>query len=128
MAKSPIHMLSAWAYENNLVLGQVKTAEKSNEITAIPELINMLNIAGNTITIDAMGTQKEIVKKIIAQDADYISAVRGNQPWLLENIEDEFRFSKQSEIYTNHDLDLGRIETRTCSVIKKNCFIEQNSG
>jgi len=63
--KSPTHMVSAWACENNLVLGQVKTAEKSNEITAIPELINMLNIAGNTITINAMGTQKEIAKKII---------------------------------------------------------------
>jgi len=56
-------MVSAWACENNLVLGQVKTDEKSNEITAIPELINMLNIAGNTIIIDPMGTQKEIAKK-----------------------------------------------------------------
>ena len=126
--KSPIHMVSAWACKNNLVLGQVKTAEKSNEITAIPELLNMLNITGNTITIDAMGTQKEIAKKIIAQDADYILAVKANQPQLLERIEDEFRFSKKTETYTNHDLDHGRIETRTCSVIKNFQFIEQNNG
>ena len=125
--KSPIHMVSAWACENNLVLGQVKTDEKSNEITAIPELLEILNIAGNTITIDAMGTQKEIAKKIIDQDADYILAVKANQPQLLEHIQDEFRFSKQSEIDINHDLGHGRIETRTCSVIKKFQFIEHNN-
>ena len=126
--KSPIHMVSAWACENNLVLGQVKTDEKSNEITAIPELLEILNIAGNTITIDAMGTQKEIAKKIIAQNADYILAVKANQPQLLEHIQDEFRFSEQSETYTNHDLDHGRIETRKCSVIKNFQFIEHNNG
>jgi predicted transposase YbfD/YdcC len=88
-----------------LVLGQVKTAEKSNEITAIPELLDLLNITGNTITIDAMGTQKEIAKTIITKIADYILAVKGNQPQLLENIEDEFKFSKQSKTTTNDDLD-----------------------
>ncbi len=65
-------MVSAWACENNLVLGQVKTDEKSNEITAIPKLLTILNVAGNIVTIDAMGTQKEIAKKIIDEDADYI--------------------------------------------------------
>ncbi len=126
--KSPIHMVSAWACDNNLVLGQVKTAEKSNEITAIPELLDILNIAGNTITIDAMGTQKEIAKKIIVHDADYILAVKANQPQLLERIEDEFRFSKQTKTDTNHNLDHGRIETRTCSVITDFQFIEKDSG
>lgn len=125
--KSPIHMVSAWACDNNLVLGQVKTAEKSNEITAIPELLDMLNVAGNTITIDAMGTQKEIAKKIIDQNADYILAVKANQSQLLEHIEDEFQFSKQLETYTKHDLDHGRIETRKCSVINDFKFIEQNN-
>jgi len=72
--------------------------------------------------------KKEIAKKIIAQDADYILAIKGNQSQLLKNIEGEFRFSEQSEIYTNHDLDHGRIETRICSVIKIFRFIEQNSG
>ena len=76
------------------MLGQVKTNEKSNEITAIPELLDMLELSGNTITIDAMGTQKEIAKKIIEIDADYILAVKDNQPQLLEHIQDEFRFSK----------------------------------
>jgi len=59
------------------------------------------------------------------RDADYILDVKGNQPQLLENIEDEFRFLEQSEIYTNHDLDHGRIETRTCSVIKKILFLNK---
>jgi hypothetical protein len=95
--KSPIYMVSAWACENNLVLGQVKTDEKSNEITAIPKLLDILNVAGDIVTIDAMGTQKVIAKKIIGQDADYILAAKANQPQLLEHIEDEFRFSKQSE-------------------------------
>jgi predicted transposase YbfD/YdcC len=91
-------MVSAWACENNLVLGQIKTAEKSNEITAIPESLNILNVAGNTITIDAMGTQKEIAKNIIGIFVNYILAVKANQSQLLEDIEDEFRFSKQHEI------------------------------
>ncbi len=121
-------MISAWACDNNLVLGQVKTDEKSNEITAIPELLNILNIAGNTITIDAIGTQKEIAKKIIDQDANYILAVKANQPQLLEHIEDEFRFSKESETCTNYDLGHGRIEARTCSVINDFQFIEHNNG
>ena len=125
--KSPIHMVSAWACENNLVLGQVKTNEKSNEITAIPELLDILNIAGNTITIDAMGTQKEIAKKIINQNADYILAVKANQPQLLEHVEDEFRFSKQIQTYINEDLGHGRIETRKCSVIKDFQFIEDDN-
>jgi len=126
--KSPIHMVSAWACENNLVLGQVKTDEKSNEITAIPELLKILDVTGNTVSIDAMGTQKEIAEKIISLDADYILAVKGNQPQLLEHIQDEFRFSNQTETYTNHDLGHGRIETRTCNVIKDFQFIEHNNG
>jgi predicted transposase YbfD/YdcC len=120
--------VSTWTCENNLVLGQVKTDEKSNEITAIPKLLNILNVAGNIITIDAMGTQKEIAKKIIDEDADYILAAKANQPKLLEHIEHEFRFSKQSETYTNHDLGHERIETRVCTVIKYFQFIENKNG
>jgi predicted transposase YbfD/YdcC len=125
---SPIHMVSAWASENNLVLGQVKTNEKSNEITAIPELLDIINIAGNIITTGAMGTQKEITKKIINQDADYILAVKANQPQLLEHILDKFRFSKELETYVNHDLGQGRIETRKCTLISDFQFIEPNNG
>ena len=76
--KSPIHMVSAWACENNLVLGQVKTADKSNEITAIPELLDILNVAGNTITIDAMGTQKKIAMKSKRLEAGW------NEDYLLK--------------------------------------------
>jgi len=71
-------MVSAWACENNLVLGQVKTADKSNEITAIPELLDILNVAGNTITIDAMGTQKKIAMKSKRLEAGW------NEDYLLK--------------------------------------------
>jgi predicted transposase YbfD/YdcC len=125
--KSPIHMVSAWACENNLVLGQIKTNEKSNEITAIPNLLDILDVSGNIVSIDAMGTQKEIAKKIIDNDANYILAVKGNQPQLLENIQDEFKFLKQIEIDKNEDLGHGRIETRTCSVITDFQFIKNKN-
>jgi len=122
--KSPIHMVSAWACENNLVLGQIKTAEKSNEITAIPKLLDIIDIAEQTVTIDAMGTQKEIAEKIIKNGANYILAVKANQAQLLEHVEDEFKFSKQLEVSINEDFGHGRIETRTCSVITDFKFIE----
>jgi predicted transposase YbfD/YdcC len=115
--KSPIHMVSAWACENNLVLGQVKVSDKSNEITAIPELLDLLSVESSVITIDAMGCQKEIAKKIIAKKADYILAVKGNQASLLEGIKDEFLFSKTIETNTTVDADHGRIETRKCEII-----------
>jgi len=125
--KSPIHMVSAWACESNLVLGQIKTVEKSNEITAIPQLLGILDIAGQTVTIDAMGTQKEIAEKIIKNDANYILAVKANQAHLLENIKDEFKFAKQLDISVHQDLGHGRIETRTCSVITDFKFIESQN-
>ncbi len=91
--KSPIHMVSAWACNNNLVLGQIKVDEKSNEITAIPQLLDAIAIEGCTVTIDAMGCQTEIAKKIIEKKADYVLAVKGNQEALNEQIKDEFRFN-----------------------------------
>jgi len=77
--KSPIHMVSAWASERNLVLGQIKVNEKSNEITAIPKLLDFLDIEDATITIDAMGCQKDIALKIKKRNAEYILAVKENQ-------------------------------------------------
>ena len=121
--KSPVHMVSAWADKSNLVLGQIRVNEKSNEITAIPELLDTLLIEGNIITIDAMGTQTNIADKIIKNGADYILAVKGNQETLLEEIKDEFRFSKSIETETDIDLGHGRIETRKCSVISNFKFI-----
>ena len=78
--KAAIHMVSAWSSMNSCVLGQVKTEEKSNEITAIPELLKVLEIKDSIITIDAMGTQKKIASTIIDNEGDYILAVKGNQP------------------------------------------------
>jgi predicted transposase YbfD/YdcC len=116
--KSPIHMVSAWSSANNLVLGQVKVDEKSNEITAIPELIENLAIEGSVITIDAMGCQKKIAKCIVDKKADYVFGLKENQADLLEEVVDEFRFSPTEQTSTDLDFGHGRIETRVCSVIK----------
>jgi predicted transposase YbfD/YdcC len=111
-------MVSAWSSANNLVLGQVKVNEKSNEITAIPELIENLAIEGSVITIDAMGCQKKIAKCIIYKKADYVFGLKENQADLLEEVVDEFRFSPIEQTSTDLDFGHGRIETRVCSVIK----------
>jgi len=126
--KSPIHMVSAFACTNNLVLGQVKTAEKSNEITAIPKLLEILSIKNTVVTIDAMGCQTNIADKIIEKEADYILAVKGNQEELLEQIQDEFKFAKTIAINTNQGLDHGRIETRICSCITDFDFIPKKNS
>lgn len=126
--KSPIHMVSAWASDRNLVLGQIKVDEKSNEITAIPELLDFLEIEDATITIDAMGCQKNIVKKIKERNAEYILAVKENQSSLLESIEDEFLFSKSIAQDITVDGDHGRIETRTCSIINDFKHVNDQKG
>lgn len=117
-------MVCAWANKSNIVLGQVRVNDKSNEITAIPKFLETLLIEGNIITIDAMGTQTNIANKIIENKVDYILAVKGNRKELLNEIKDEFRFSKTIETDTNMDIGHGRIETRKCSVISKFQFIE----
>jgi len=86
----PLHMVSAWLSEQGLSLGQVATQEKSNEITAIPELIDQVDVHGTVVTIDAMGCQKDIAKKIIAGGGDYVLAVKDNQPTLHEAIRSFF--------------------------------------
>ena len=86
--KAAIHMVSAWGAENGVVLGQIKTEEKSNEITAIPNLIELLDIHGCIVTIDAMGCQKEITKKIMEDGGDYVIAVKENQPTLYNEVVD----------------------------------------
>lgn len=79
-------MVSAWATANSVVLGQVKTEEKSNEITAIPELLKLLEIKGCIVTIDAMGCQKAIAEQIIKQKGDYVLGLKGNQGNLYEDV------------------------------------------
>jgi predicted transposase YbfD/YdcC len=95
---SPIHMLSAWCSQNELVLGQLRTADKSNEITAIPLLLDVLDIEGCIVTIDALGCQTAIVEKIVQQGADYVIACKGNQEFLHEDIVAFFRAELQQPL------------------------------
>jgi predicted transposase YbfD/YdcC len=117
--KSAIHMVSAWAVHNQLILGQVKTEDKSNEITAIPELLKLVDIKGCVVTTDAMGCQKDIAKQIVDQGGDYIFSLKGNQGNLHKEVELFFQDAKRNgnkeldpQTYTTVDGDHGRIETR----------------
>lgn len=119
-----LHLVSAWAVNNRLLLGQVKTAEKSNEIEAIPRLLNMLDIKNSIVTIDAMGCQKEIALQIIEQGADYVLALKENQPSLHQDIKSIFalgeyrQFKKmlnKRKVEKVHDH--GRTETRRYTLI-----------
>jgi predicted transposase YbfD/YdcC len=94
--QSALHLVSAWASENRLFLGQVKVKSKSNEITAIPALLELLDISGCIITIDAMGTQTEIAHRIKAQGADYILALKANHPTLYQEVEQWFENAQSS--------------------------------
>lgn len=119
----PIHVVSAWASDQNLVMGQVKTDIKSNEITAIPELLEMLTLKNALVSIDAMGCQKEIASKIISKKADYLLSVKRNQPVLYDELALVFEaydakmlpFQVFEQEYA--DKDHGRIERRIYSVI-----------
>ena len=123
-SKQPIHMVSAFAARQRLVMGQVAVAEKSNEIVAIPALLDMMAIEGAVVTIDAMGCQRNIAKKIIAKKADYIIALKGNQGTLHDDVKvfvaeqkaNDFRDTVISQ-YKTVDADHGRIETRTYTAI-----------
>lgn len=117
--KGAIHMVSAWASENQLVLGQVKVADKSNEITAIPKLLNILDVQGCIVTIDAMGAQKEIAKQIIDQGADYVLSLKGNQGTLHEDVKQLFDWADKTEFkdieheaHQTIDKGHGRLEIR----------------
>lgn len=94
----PLHLVSAWATENGLSLGQVATEEKSNEITVIPALIERIDVKGAIVTIDAMGCQKEIARKIIDARGDYVLAVKDNQPALYEAIQEVFSDRRQDAL------------------------------
>ena len=116
------HLVSAWHHARGLVLGQVKTAAKSNEITAIPELIEALQVQGAILTIDAVGCQHAVVDAIVAKQADYIIAVKNNQPSLAQAIEQLFDANDCGELAaalaqtTAVDKGHGRVETRQCVV------------
>ena len=111
--KKAVHLVSAWADEMALVLGQVQTEEKSNEITAIPELLAALDLTGCIVTIDAMGCQKAIVRDIIEQKGDYVLALKGNHPETCREVEELFEGSGLGEPeYSEVTKDHGRIEQR----------------
>ena len=122
--KAAIPMVSAFAARQRLVLGQLKVAEKSNEIIAIPKLLDMVAIEGAIVTIDAMGCQRDIAQKIIDKKADYLLALKGNQGTLRDDVElflteqkgRDFKDTTISRDQTT-DADHGRIETRTTTVI-----------
>lgn len=118
-AKSAIHMVSAWSTANGVVLGQEKTAEKSNEITAIPELLNSLALKGCIVTIDAMGCQKNIAEQIVKQKGDYLLAFKGNQGNLHEEVVLFLTLAKEAgfksiehDFHEEIDAEHGRVETR----------------
>lgn len=117
--QAAIWMVSAWASENRMVLGQLKVADKSNEITAIPQLLEVLDLSGCIVTIDAMGCQKEIAAQIVAQQAHYVLALKGNQSGLFEDVQELFDYAAEinfvdcdhhQTVEKNH----GRIEIRDC--------------
>jgi predicted transposase YbfD/YdcC len=128
----PIHMVSAFAARQRLVLGQVKVAEKANEIVAIPKLLDMLAIEGAVVTIDAMGCQRAIAQKIVDKKADYILALKGNQGTLRDDVElfaaeqkaKDFKDTTVSR-HTTVDGDHGRIETRAITVIHDIAWLQQ---
>lgn len=116
-------MVSAFATANMVTLGQVKVDEKSNEITAIPELLNLLSIKGCVITIDAMGCQTAIAEKIIERGGDYVLAVKDNQPTLNEELQLLFKENPpelKADYHEEITKDHGRIETRRCRQIEVN--------
>jgi len=119
--KAAIHMVNAWATENGISLGQVKTEDKSNEIKAIPELLRVLELSGCIVTIDAMGCQRDIVKQITDKGADYVLALKGNQGNLYDDVAlfyDDAKRNDFKEITVDYHEDVdgghGRVEVRRC--------------
>jgi predicted transposase YbfD/YdcC len=131
-AKEPIHMVSAFAARQRLVLGQIKVAEKSNEIVAIPALLTMMAIEDAIVTIDAIGCQREIAEQILNKKADYVLALKGNQGTLREDVEvfaaeqkaNGFKDTKVSR-HETVDGDHGRIETRTYTAIHDVTWLQE---
>ena len=122
--QKPLDMVSAWASRAQLVLGQVKVDQKSNEITAIPELLALLALQGCIVSIDAIGCQREIAQAILDKEADYVLALKGNQGHLLADVTDVFATARAVDFKeVAHDQthstgkDHGRIETRRCWAI-----------
>ena len=131
-ARAPIHMVSAFAARQRLVLGQVKVADKSNEIVAIPKLLEMMAIEGAVVTIDAIGCQRDIAEQILRQKADYVLALKGNQGTLHEDVklfaaEQKANGFKDTPVshHETVDGDHGRIETRTYTAFHDVAWLQE---
>jgi predicted transposase YbfD/YdcC len=121
--KEGLRLVSAWACEQRLVLGQLKTAEKSNEITAIPLLLELLELKGCIVTVDAMGCQTAVAARIISQEADYVLSLKGNQGLMHEEVAEYFAWAERTDFKdleydycATLEKDHGRIEGRRCWV------------
>ena len=116
---SGLYIINAWISENNICIGQQLVDHKSNEITAIPELLDTLDISGSIISIDAIGCQKKIAQKILSKEADYLLALKKNQKDTFELVEDIFRFHPPTDQFFSSEAKNkhGRIEKRKCSII-----------
>jgi predicted transposase YbfD/YdcC len=130
IGKAAIHMVSAWASQNRLVLGQVKVDDKSNEITAIPELLRLLALKGCIVTIDAMGTQTEIATQVIDQEGDYVFALKDNHKKLHQRVESLFSDALADpntpipyQMHQTIEKGHGRIEIRRCYLINDPDYI-----
>jgi predicted transposase YbfD/YdcC len=122
--QAALHLVSAWATQNHLALGQVATDAKSNEIAAIPRLLELLDLSGAIVTIDAMGCQKEIAQKIREADADYVLAVKENQPHLLADLQatltahlDGSTAPDEANYFETAEVGHGRREVRTYTLL-----------
>jgi predicted transposase YbfD/YdcC len=122
---SKLHIVSAFCNKNNISVGQLTVSEKSNEITAIPKLLDLIAVEGCIVTIDAMGCQKDIAKKIVDRNADYILQVKDNQKGLREQVQDTFKTLPVETTHEELDSGHGRIEVRKCDVISDLELIEQ---
>ena len=110
--QAALHVVSAYASANGLTLGQVVTTDKSNEITAIPQLLDLIEVKNTVVSIDAMGCQKEIVEKVREKEADYLIAAKANQKGLIENIQQSFDLLTPTDTHTSLDKGHGRLEKR----------------
>ncbi len=120
---SGLYILNAWVCDQGLCIGQTKVMDKSNEITAIPILLDELELQGTTVSIDAIGCQKEVAEQIISAEADYILAVKGNQKDLLEEVQEGFDHCACESEDSQWEYDHGRFETRKCEVINGKAWL-----
>ena len=120
---SGCYILNAWVSENRICIGQERVSDKSNEITAIPVVLESLDIEDSVVTIDAIGTQTEIAEQIRQKKGDYLLSVKGNQKELLEDIQCAFRTHQGYDLFEETDYGHGRIETRRCSILPAKDFL-----